>query len=243
VRIDQIAPYKVLYLSYPVALSNAMIETLMAWVEQGGTLISEACPGYFDERGRAYPQQPSRGLAQCFGCREEKVSFGPDCWDNLSLETATGSIQGGIYRQSYETEGGTAQGWFTSGEIAIVDAHYGEGRTRLMGTMASYAYKTRPDGATRAWFADLLTWAGVPPLLKTAESGEVVGRIWAGASDHFLWAVNLGASTATTTFTISPEVGHFNRAQALRGEDPVLQQKNTITVQVEGRDAAVLRLA
>jgi beta-galactosidase len=243
VRIDQIAPYKMLYLPYPVALSNAMIEALKAWVEQGGILISEACIGYFDEMGRAYAQQPSRGLAEWLGCKERTISFAPDRWDTLSFETQNGPIQGGIYRQSYHLEGGTARGWFEDGEIAVVDNLYGQGRTRLVGTMPGYAYKTRPDEATRKWFADLLDWAGETSHLTVTGPAEVVGRLWRGENAYYLWAVNLGSNSSAATFVLSPALGDFTRVQTLRGADPQLHPQNTLIVQIEGRDATVLQLA
>ena len=74
IKIDQIDQYDMVYIPYPVAVSDEMTETLRSWVERGGTLISEGCFGYFDAKGHAIEwQQPNRGFAEVFGCEQDKV--------------------------------------------------------------------------------------------------------------------------------------------------------------------------
>src|SRR5947209_1577914 len=62
VRLEAIAEYDLLYLPFPVMLADATVEALRAWVEAGGTLVCEGCPGYFGDAGHAHPSQPGRGL-------------------------------------------------------------------------------------------------------------------------------------------------------------------------------------
>jgi hypothetical protein len=67
VPLQGINEYDLLYLPYPLSLREETAQALIGWVERGGQLIAEGCPGYFDERGRAGTQQPNFGLDRLFG--------------------------------------------------------------------------------------------------------------------------------------------------------------------------------
>src|SRR5262249_35247671 len=71
VRVDHIDEYDFLYLPFPVMLSEETARKLRAWVQAGGTLVSEGCPAYFGDRGRAGARQPNLGLGELFGARGE----------------------------------------------------------------------------------------------------------------------------------------------------------------------------
>ena len=50
VSLDDLAQYKMIYLAYPVMLKKDSVAKLRAYVEQGGTLISEGLPAYETEK-------------------------------------------------------------------------------------------------------------------------------------------------------------------------------------------------
>jgi beta-galactosidase len=164
IKIDQLfapdgapAPYKLLYLAYAVHLRPESAEKLRAWVEQGGTLVSEACPGYFGERGRVGTGQPNLGLDTLFGAREQYVEFTPDIADDLSfsLDGITDPVPGALFLQAYEPASGTITGHYPTryslagGLPAVVDNSYGKGRTRLIGTFPSVARHRAGEPVTR----------------------------------------------------------------------------------------------
>ena len=135
VHIDDIAAYDVLYLPFPLMLSQLTADRLRAWVEAGGTLIAEGCPGYFGDHGHVGTVQPNLGLDELFGARESYVEFTPDLLADLALTVDGVPTWGGVVLQAYEPTTGSASGRYADGRVAAVDHAYGRGRTRLIGTM------------------------------------------------------------------------------------------------------------
>lgn len=85
VHINHIDEYDFLYLPFPVMLTQETADKLRAWVDAGGTLVSEGCPGYFGDRGHVGAVQPNLGLDELFGVRESYVEFTPDLLGNLKF--------------------------------------------------------------------------------------------------------------------------------------------------------------
>src|SRR5262249_29651939 len=141
-------------------LSEETARKLRAWVQAGGTLVSEGCPAYFGDRGRAGARQPNLGLDELFGARESSVEFVPDLLEGLRFAIDGLRPRGGIHRQAYEPAGGTPVGTYEDGRIAAVDHRFGKGRTRLIGTFPGAGMASRLDAATAAFFAGLMPWAG-----------------------------------------------------------------------------------
>jgi len=85
VHIDNIDEYPVVYLPYPVMLTAKDAGKLRAYVQNGGTLISEGLPAYFGDGAHAGATQPNLGLAEVFGAVEADVDFTPDLLENLKI--------------------------------------------------------------------------------------------------------------------------------------------------------------
>src|SRR4030042_5294811 len=62
--------YKLLIVPYPVMMSQADVKKLIAYVEAGVTLLTEARCGWVDERGFSSKIIPGGGLHEVLGCRE-----------------------------------------------------------------------------------------------------------------------------------------------------------------------------
>src|SRR5690606_25022977 len=156
---------------------------LRDWVANGGTLVSEGCPAYFDERGHAGVRQPNLGLSDLFGALEGSVEFTPDLLDDLRLTVDGQTAWGGIFFQTYQPTTGTAPGWYEDGQLAAVDTIYGKGRTRLIGSMTGYGHGQHDNGPISAhstpFFASLLDWAGQPQHVRSSDA-RIKARIHAG---------------------------------------------------------------
>jgi len=241
IKIDQIQDYSHVYAVFPVALKDSTVTTLLDWVSNGGTLIGEACFGYFTEHIHALDSQPGRGLEELFGCREKRVSFGVDRWNDLKINVAGGSLNGGLYRQAYEPRGGEAAGWFENGEVAIVDHRYGKGSSRLIGSMLGYGYKKQPDPAISAWFASLLLLNGTAAKVRVNKP-NVVARLSKDGDRYFLWVINSDVNAQEVTVSIDGGTVVLNEVTALRGEAAEHRSKETLVVNVDGRDASIIQL-
>jgi beta-galactosidase len=240
VLIDDIDAYDVLYAPYPILFTAEQAARLKAWVEKGGVLVSEACPGYFAERGHVGTVQPNSGLDALFGAREAEVEFMPDIADRIRFRFGDVAVAGGGFLQAYAPTGGTARGAFDDGRTAVVEHAFGKGRTLLVGTNPSVGY-FRTDGAENGpFFAAVLAWCGVGKHVGL-DNPALFARVHAGEGANYLWLVNPTRADQTTTVAVAPGLGTLTAGAAFWPVGHV--HDGGATVVVPARDVVVLRLA
>ena len=244
VPIQFIDEYGVLYLPVPYALSEATATALKSWVERGGQLISEGPLAYWNDRGRAFATPPGFGLAEVFGVKQESAEFAPDL---VAHENSTFRVDGldgianGGFGQTFHLDGGTATGWFADGRIAVVDNNYGKGRTRLLGTSPGLGFSHGKSDATRAFFADLLEWAGTTQHVVSPDA-LLGARLHAGAGGTYLWLVNGAKREISGLVELSSQWGPFSATQMLWGAGNAEVEGHALQVRVPALDALVLKL-
>ncbi|MEM8663201.1 MAG: alpha-amylase family protein, partial [Pseudomonadota bacterium] len=142
VHVDDIDDYAVLYAPYPIMWTEEVTARITTWVKAGGRLISEACPGYFGERGHVSPTQPTPSLAEMFGVREALVEFMPDIAERDRIMLHGEPLPCGGFRQGYHVEGAQVLGHFDTGEeaAAVTTSGYGGGATLLIGSHVSVGH-------------------------------------------------------------------------------------------------------
>ncbi len=240
VHIDDIDDYQFLYLPYPVMLKQVSADKLKKWVEAGGILVCEGCPGYFGDRGKAGTRQPNLGLDEVFGVQENYVEFTPDLLDDLTFNVEGKSVRGGIFLQAYHPTSGKTVGYYQDGKMAVIDNHYGSGRTRLIGSMPGFGYFNHPNADSGEFFSRLLEFAGVSHVLKCSDQ-RIKTRLWAGEGGFYLWIANPSRTDITVEINIHPSKGNFNRLECLRGGRAELQANN-LKIEAPARDISVYRL-
>lgn len=189
VHIEDIDAYDALYYPYPIMFTQAQADQLAKWVEKGGRLICEACPGYFGDRGRVGTTQPNHGLDAVFGVREDEVEFMPDIGDRIHLEMDGLKLQGGGYLQSYTLAGGRERGRFDDGRLAVVENTHGRGATLLIGTNPSVGYFKSSTHDNARMFAQVLDWAGKDQHI-TPNNPQIQARLHADGDTLYAWLVN-----------------------------------------------------
>jgi beta-galactosidase len=175
-----------------------------------------------------------------FGARETYVQFTPDILGSLTLTVQGKKIGGGYFQQEYRLTGGQAAGRYANGHIAAVENTAGGGKTLLIGTFPAGNYFRNHSAATREFFASLLSWAGVQPQVQSSDA-EVKARLQKGAGGTYLWVVNPARASKQAKISLPAT---FQRATELwqEGVAPSVLSGNTLTVTVEARNAAVIRL-
>jgi beta-galactosidase len=232
--------FDVLYLPFPVMLNQATADRLRVWVEKGGTLIAEGCPGYFGDRGHVGPMQPNLGLDELFGVKESYVEFTPDLLGDLEFNFSGLPVRGGIFLQAYEPTTGTPIGWYEDGRVAAVENQYGQGRTRLIGTMAGYGYATHPDDRSPAFFADVIAWAGGTQHVVSSDP-RIKARLHTGDGGVYLWVANPVRAPLPVRLQISEKWGPFTTARTLWGAEATVSGR-TVKLVAGARDVAVIAL-
>ncbi len=241
VALDDISEYKLVYLPYPVMLKQETVEKLRRYVEQGGTLVSEGLPGYFGDLGHVGTVQPNYGLDEVFGAKETYVEFMPDISDELTFQMKGAKIYGRYFRQAYKLNGGTEAGQYADGMIAAVQNKFGQGRTLLIGTFPGAGYSLHHDPATKNLFAGFLDLAGIRQTVKI-DDVSVQARLHQGAGGAYLWVTNPARESRTVKITLSQAAESFSAGEDIWGNQRVGLDNGQITVQISGRDAAVIAL-
>jgi beta-galactosidase len=242
VRIQHIDDYKILYLPFPVALGDEVVEKLKEWTAAGGVLVSEACLGYFSRYGHAFENQPPRGIDQLIGGKQDTVHFGPDVWHGMEFSSANGRSGGGIYRQTYLPGTGRAAAWFDDGRTAIMENTYGRGKVRIIGTMAGYGYKLNPKSEYLGLFASSLPFAGEIPLIRSDYNSGLISRVWANRNETFLWCLNPKGYVQNAVLELNDCYLRARSAETFRGS-PARVKGRFVSFSAAARDAAIYRLS
>lgn len=242
VKLEDLDSYRMVYLPYSPLMTQKQADALIRWVEKGGTLVSEACPGYFDGLAVACARQPGLGLETLFGAQEQEVEWTPDLLDGLAFSYGNHRAQGGVTLQSYAPTTGMACGWFDDGRVAVVTHGYGKGKALLIGTHPSVAYRRAPTQENRKFFESLLALSGQVALVSV-DDPRVKARLHvSGEQKSYLWVVNTSDEMVKAQVTLHEggAVG-VNRYFWNEGEVKWLE-KNRFSVSVPGKDAIVFEL-
>ena len=236
VHIDHIADYDTIYAPYPIMLTAEHAKALADWVAAGGTLISEATPGYFGDRGKVGTVQPHNGLDAVFGAREADVEFMPDIGDRIALTLDGKPVKGGGFLQAYALTTGKERGRFNDGRLAAVENSFGKGRTLLVGTHPGIAYFKTSNAENLAYFANVFEWTGKTRNV-VCDNRALQVRLHRGPAGGALWIVNSTRETQRATVTPGPEHAGLKIAGAYWGEG------SGGAVSVPPRDVLILRLS
>ena len=236
VHIDHIGDYDTIYAPYPIMLTAEHAKALADWVSAGGTLISEATPGYFGDRGKVGTVQPHNGLDAVFGAREADVEFMPDIGDRISFTLDGRTVKGGGFLQAYAPTTGTVRGTFGDGRVAVIENTHGKGRTLLVGTHPGIAYFKTSNAENLRYFADVFAWTGRTQHVTTG-NGNVLARLHRDDSGNgALWLLNPTRETQQVTVALGGEHAGLKPTGSYWGTGSAL------SATIPARDALVLKL-
>ena len=240
VHIDHIDEYDFLYLPFPVMLSQKTADKLKSWVEAGGILVCEGCPGYFGDKGHVGTVQPNLGFDKLFGVRESYVEFTPDLLGNLKFSIDNTSVWGGLFLQAYETTTGKPVGYYEDGKIAAIDNTFGKGKTRLVGTMLGYGYSSHSGTESATFFANLLKFAGKQQHISSSDT-RIKARLHHGDGGTYLWVANPKREDIAVKLNLSQKLGNFANCRSLWGSEAKISG-HTITLNAGARDVSIIEL-
>lgn len=155
--------YKVVYLAGVEVIRPGVAGALRRFVEKGGRLWADGRPGFLDEHMYLRAAVPGHGLDKVFGAREI---------DYLAREDGTEIRVDGVARARGLAMAsrlglvgdGRVAGHHADGSVAVVDHHFGAGKTRWVGAQLSRRLREYDDPETRAYIAEFAREAGVRPV-------------------------------------------------------------------------------
>jgi beta-galactosidase len=258
IDLANLPAYHLVFLPYPLSLSDHQIAVLRAWVESGGTLVSEGGFGYFDDLGRVRPDPRSRGFGDFIDARPSAPSFAADMLNGLAFLAATEeppvAVGGGLLREFYTlTETPPSRpghealvqpgGFYEDGSTAVIENDFGLGRIRLAGTMFGYSYHRNPTPATAAWIASALAFSGVEQRIRVDAPG-IVARLWEDGARRYVWCVN--RNNTQTEADVFPGPGLIPSGEgvvSIRGTACEWSREAVaVRVRIPARDAAIFEL-
>ena len=252
----ELAHYKAAILAMPLSLDAAYFAHLVAFVEGGGMLIAEACPGRWDKYGWCTLTQLVEGGEDFFGARHRELvmvkepgaaarwmpyerrfaEFDPPAMLSGIGEFAGADVRANFYRQSLQPTTGTAILQYGD-ETAGVINRVGAGWAVLIGSFLGFSALAHreTDGGTDAFLASLLGKAGV----VSDRCGQLLRRRreWQGTEAWFF----INPQPQAVTETISKR--GFRQVCDLLGGSLVQESEHDMRVRVEGTNLACVLLS
>jgi beta-galactosidase len=208
--------YKLLVVPYPVMMSQADLKKLIAYVDGGGTLLTEARCGWVDERGFSAEIIPGGGLDEVLGCREAYLMplQKPSTLRIKATHEAMPLLRDGdkldtlFFEEGFELLGSKAQvlAEFENGRPAIVYARQGEGRAIIVGSFIGSAYHHFRNPNNGKFLGGLAAWLKVtrPVEVAVVESDILVeARLLEAENRRVFFSFNRGDRPATAEFAIA----------------------------------------
>lgn len=173
--------HKVLILPQPLLVGDQVADQLVQFVKNGGTLISEATPGRFDDYGFGRAEEMAPGLPELFGVDHDRLMAWqtegthlpgdePARWTLSGVGELGGrEAQGSLYLQTLKVRAGT-QVILKHGDFVVGTAKaHGKGRAILIGSLLGSAIAEASSEGNIAVLAALVAAAGAKP--------DTVGRL------------------------------------------------------------------
>ncbi len=208
--------YKLLVVPYPVMMSQADLKKLIAYVDGGGTLLTEARCGWVDERGFSAEIIPGGGLDEILGCREAYLMplQKPSTLRIKGTHEALPWLRDGdkldtlFFEEGFELVGSKAQvlAEFENGRPAIVSAKQGEGRAIIVGSFIGSAYHHFRNPNNGKFLAGLAAWLKVIRSVEVSVAeGDVLveARLLEAENRRVLFSFNRGDRPATAEFAVA----------------------------------------
>jgi beta-galactosidase len=182
---EQLRVYKLVLFPYPLMMPERAAHVLRAYVEAGGTVVSEARLGWNNERGHASPTIPGMGLHEVTGCRETAVESVAGLktelvWSADEILHPGDRLPARLFEETLEPAGPQSHvaARFASGAPAAVFSRFGRGRALTLGSYLAVAFEVQRDPALARFFSALLDWARVD---RPVESDVEVRWLESGA--------------------------------------------------------------
>lgn len=214
IHIDEVAArkanrYKLLYIPYPLMISEPAGRALREYVRQGGALVSEARLAWNDDRGRATEIIPGFGLHEVCNCRETSIQQSPTGKTEMTLAMDFAGVKSGekvrgtLYEEALHplSDAATVIARFPDGSPAIVASTFGKGKMLAIGTFLGAAFETDRDETLGRFLRGLAEWAGLINPLEVSDATIEVRMLQSG-DERLVFVFNHGEQAKTATVAL-----------------------------------------
>jgi beta-galactosidase GanA len=182
-----------LYAPVALALSAEEQHLLRQFVEQGGTLIAEACAGFFDEKGVL--RENTNFFRDVFGLSRQAVDRVADIvmtWTELPSGLTDHNFIGRQYRQDFTELSPHVKvlATFPDGKPAVCQHRYGKGTALWIGSFPSLAVAYDADLAAEGVITLWLNKHGYADMERLSANDNIFLRLHSDGHETYVVAVN-----------------------------------------------------
>lgn len=237
-KVDDLDGYRLVYLPFPLEIESETARKLRDYVENGGILISEACPALFGDHGYVQIPNPGYGLDKVFGVT---APTGPESISEPAprFVWAGKELAAVVHCQRLAVEGGRPMAGWPGGGAAMVENEFGRGKAVIIGTYPGISCD-RGCKAAGKLLVDLAAYLGVLPNASSGHSKVWVRLHW-HESAAIAYVVNMADADLAVTLALAPELGVRMLRDAATSE-AILPGKIGFSVHVAARDARIFHL-
>jgi len=253
------AAYKLIILPYPLMLTRQAAASLEKFIAAGGKVLTEARPGWNDERGFAAEEIPGMGLSQVFGARESTIRMEPEVRMQILKTThpATRKMQlsdtltGAYFAESFEPQAQTqVLASQTDGTPAIVAAKFEKGETLLIGSFLGMQNFKQLTPTNEQFLLGVLDWAKITRPVTTSEDGNAAAPVEVclrkHAAGNLLFVLNHCTEAREITLTVqAAKPGRYHLHDLFRNQEFEMASEGQIlkfNLKMLANDVAVLNI-
>ena len=235
----------VLYMPVAFALSVTEQTGLLEFVERGGTLIAEACPGLFDDTGTL--QSSWDFLDRVFGLSKQEIDavdqvdilFEPD----HVLTPEHSGFHGRYYRQDFLAQARDVAiiARFSDGRPAIFERVHDRGRAVLIGSLPSLAVAMDGDPAAANVIRRWMHTTGYAQLIAIDCVGTCLIRLQETDDQLFVVAANYASSEQEITLKLADR-DQIRTVYDAIDPTPVTVADRQVTFTVNGQNGRIVSI-
>ena len=234
----------VLYAPVPLALSNKEQDSLSLFVEKGGTLICEACPGLFDEKGILQKQWGF--LKNVFGLSKQEVDKAEKVAIRLVKDINSNGdpleFFGRYYRQNFLEIGPDVKvlATFDNEQPAICEHQFGKGHAIWIGSLPSLSVALNNEFPAMQVIGKWMNANGYDQIISKKQTAQTLVRMHSYQNILFLTLVNYAETESKVEIRLN---GNWN-TNSISPDYSITNQDSfcNLSVMIKPRNGMIIKL-
>ena len=260
VEQDDLSQYKLIIIPYPLMFSQRAADQIKQFVQNGGSVVSEARLAWNNERGYAANVIPGMGLAKVFGIRETNIKME----NPVEMEIIKNShfltrniennakLKGSYFAESLQilnNKNSRILARLKNGSPVVVETLFGKGKTLFIGSFLGLANYSHADSINNKFLENLIQWSGItlPFTYSTTDANFPVEiRLHENSDGYLLFIINLNNERKQITVNLNMNKdGKFAVNEITSQKTEIIKSRNRqikISTNVSGKNVKIFSI-